>query len=298
MLLYSLYYKIIVLHFVKTTIRLLGDATIYVTNLENCICMHARDYILSLASRGRYHFTSQEAYMAISGNPASVRAQLRRLKKRTLIAEPVRSFHVIVPPEYMRLGCLPAEQFIDQLMEVYGEVYYVALLSAAERHGAAHQRPQVTQVMVSKNRESIMCGQVRVDFIARASLANMPVVQINNPRGVARYSSPEVTALELFGYPNHAGGLSNAATVLSELKEELNKDKLLEVAQLSPVSWSQRLGYILELVGNLDCAARLRDFVQKNARSYTPLRRAAKTAGGKRNADWKLIVNVEVEPDL
>ena len=34
-----------------------------------------------------------------------------------------------------------------------------------------------------------------------------------------------------------------------------------------------------------------------HAQSYTPLRRAAKIAGGKRNPRWKLIVNVEVEPD-
>ena len=32
-------------------------------------------------------------------------------------------------------------------------------------------------------------------------------------------------------------------------------------------------------------------------RSYTPLRRAASIAGGKRNPRWKLIVNVDVEPD-
>ena len=33
---------------------------------------------------------------------------------------------------------------IDHLMQVWGEPYYVCLLSAAERHGAAHQRPQAT----------------------------------------------------------------------------------------------------------------------------------------------------------
>ncbi|MFQ5890849.1 MAG: hypothetical protein ACE5JR_12455, partial [Gemmatimonadota bacterium] len=82
--------------------------------------MRARDYIRDLAANGRYHFTTQEAIATVEGEPASVRAQLRRLKEQGLIAEPVRSFHVIVPPEYKRLGCLPAEQFIPQLMDLRG----------------------------------------------------------------------------------------------------------------------------------------------------------------------------------
>lgn len=259
--------------------------------------MRVGEYIRDLAASGTYHFTTADAIKAIGGNPPAVRAQLRRLKQQEMIAEPVRSFHVIVPPEHSRLGCLPAEHFIDQLMHVWEEPYYVCLLSAAERHGAAHQRPQATQVMVRKNRQAIECGMVRVEFIARGDLDKMPVTKINTPRGVLRYSTPEVTALELVGYPNHAGGLDNVATVLAELSEEMDADELLEAAELCPVSWSQRLGCLLELVGQEDLARVLGPFVLENAHSYTPLRRAAKIAGGKRNPRWKLIVNVEVEPD-
>ena len=259
--------------------------------------MRAREYIQDLASNGCHHFTTADAFAAVAGKPPAVRAQLRRLKQQGLIAEPARSFHVIVPPEYKRLGCLPADQFIDQLMQVWGEPYYIALLSAAERHGAAHQRPQTTQVMVRKNRHALECGQIRVDFIARGDLDNMPVIRLNTLRGVLRYSTPEVTALELVGYPNHAGGLNNIATVLSELAEEMAFDKLIEAAQISPVSWSQRLGYLLELVGQVELAQALGPFVAKHARSYTPLRRAMNIAGTKRIPSWKLIVNVEVEPD-
>jgi len=264
---------------------------------ENCNEMQVSEYIRDLAANGVHHFTTGDALSALGGNPPAVRAQLRRLRQKEMIAEPVRSFHVIVPPEHRRLGCLPAEHFIDQLMQVWGEPYYVCLLSAAERHGAAHQRPQATQVMVRKNRQHIECGMVRVEFIARGDLERMLVTKLNTPRGVLRYSSPEVTALELVGYPGHAGGLNNVATVLSELSEELSADKLPETARLCPVSWSQRLGYLLELVGQEDLAGALGPFVLENARSYTPLRRAANIAGGKRNLRWKVIVNVDAEPD-
>ena len=204
---------------------------------------------------------------------------------------------MVVPPEYRRLRCLPPEQFVDQLMKFWEEPYYLGLLSAAERHGAAHQRPQSCQVMVRKNRAALSCGEVRVEFIARGDLEKMPVATVNTPRGVLRYATPEVTALELVGYPNHAGGLSNVATVVGELAESLDAGKLLEVARRSPISWSQRLGYLLELVGQEDLAKAIEPFVREQAKSYTPLRRAAAVAPAKRSARWKLIVNAEVEPD-
>jgi len=60
---------------------------------------------------------------------------------------------------------------------------------------------------------------------------------------------PEVTAFDLAGYPHHAGGLDNAATVLSDLAESIDAAKLASITELSPVAWSQRLGYLLNQYG-------------------------------------------------
>ncbi|WP_419162416.1 type IV toxin-antitoxin system AbiEi family antitoxin [Candidatus Palauibacter sp.] len=259
--------------------------------------MFAREYVANLAARGDYHFTTDEVAKATGRSPGAVRAQLRRLKARGAIAEPVQSFHIIIPPEYRSRGCLPAEQFIPQLMGLIGEPYYFALLSAAQRHGAAHQRPQVDKVMMRKNRPSIECGQVRVEFVARRDLRRMPVREFNTPRGTARYSTPELTALELVGYPNHAGGLSNVLAVLHDLVDEMEAESLVEAAHLSPVSWSQRLGYLLERIEEIDLARTLRPFVSAHAQSFTPLRRAVSRTGADRNGTWKLIVNIDIEPD-
>ena len=259
--------------------------------------MQTRQYIDDLALNGRYHFTIGEAAMVFGIDLTALRPRLRRLKELGLVASPYRGFYVIVPPEYRRLGCLPAEQFVPQLMQHLGEPYYIGLLSAAERHGAAHQRPQTCQVIVRRNREPLSCGVVRIQFIARGDLERMPVATVNTARGVVRYATPEVTALELVGYPDHACGLDNVATVVAELAESLDVGKLLEAARLSPVSWSQRLGYIFELVGLGDLARSLASFVHHRARSYTPLRRAATIARAKRSTDWKLVINASVEPD-
>lgn len=107
--------------------------------------MPAADLIDDLASRGQYHFTTDEMAARVGSSVIAARAALRRLQKKGVVATPHRGFHVIVPPEYRRLGCLPADQFIPQLMEHLGLDYYAALLTAGRYHGAAHQQPQVFQ---------------------------------------------------------------------------------------------------------------------------------------------------------
>ncbi len=253
----------------------------------------ASDFIADLASRGRYHFTTEEAAKALGASPVAVRAALRRLARRKAIASPQRGFHVIVPPEYRRLECLPPEQFVPQLMALRGLEYYVGLLSAAQYHGAAHQRPQQFQVMVERNRPPIACGEVRVAFVARKAVARVPVNTLNTPRGPLRVSTPEATALDLVGYPTHAGGLDNVATILAELTERLDPAKLAAAAEAAPLPWTQRLGYLLELVGGESRVEALATLVRERAREYVPLAAGARRAK-KRSSRWRLEVNASV----
>jgi predicted transcriptional regulator of viral defense system len=256
----------------------------------------ATSYITDLAASGRYHFTTAEAARALGVSNVAVRAALRRLAAKQAIATPARGFHVIVPPEYRRLGCLPPEQFIPQLMAERGRPYYVGLLSAAEVHGAAHHRPQQYQVMVERPRPSITCGQVRVAFIARRAVARAPVEERNTPRGTVRVSTPEVTALDLAGYPARVGGLDVVATVVSELVERLDAAKLAAAAALVPVPWAQRLGYVLDLVGGEARTAALADVVRVRAREYVPLATGARH-GTERSARWRLDINATIEAE-
>ena len=131
---------------------------------------HIRDYVEGLAASGRYHFSSAQAQAATHASADAVWLALSRLKKQRRIASPARGFYVIVPPEYRALGCLPADQFIPALMKALGMPYYAGLLTAAQYHGAAHQRPQEFQVFLEKRRRPIECGKVRVAFIIRKRL--------------------------------------------------------------------------------------------------------------------------------
>jgi predicted transcriptional regulator of viral defense system len=258
----------------------------------------AAKYILELAARGRHHFTTDEAVASLGGSVPTVRAALRRLKAKGEIADPHQGFYVIVPPEYRRLGCLPADQFVPQLMQYLGEGYYVALLSAAELYGAAHQRPQQFQVMVKTNRRALKCGEVRVQFVARKDFERTPVIEKNTPRGPLRVASPDATALELVGYADQCGGLDNIASVLSELVEAIDPQKLVTAAALCPIAWVQRLGYLLDVGGHPELSDVLVPHVKEHAHVVTPLVRAKTKTGAARVERWKLAINASVEPDL
>ena len=257
----------------------------------------ARDLIQRFAGDGRYHFDLGDVRDALGVSDAAARLAVNRLAKQGLVASPARGFYVIVPPEYCRPGCLPADQFIPALMERLRLKYYAGLLSAAQYHGAAHHRPQHFQVMLARNRRPISCGAVRVTFIARKGVIDVPVERFNTPRGTIFVSSVEATAVDLVGYGHRAGGLDQVATVLSELAERIDPDRLVVAARSAPTSWAQRLGYLLELVGEGEKVAALRSYVKETARDATPLGPAGLLGNAARARDWKVWINAEVEAE-
>ena len=258
----------------------------------------AREFLENLASSGRYHFTSAEAQAALALSKSATAMALNRLARREAIASTARGFYVIVPPEYRRLGCLPAEQFIPALMKQLGLPYYAGLLTAAQYHGAAHQRPQEFQVFLDGPRRALACGRVRVGFIVRKRLREVPVQEVNTARGTLRVSTPEATALDLVGYQHQAGGLGQVAAVLTELAERLDPAKLPTVAKSAPLPWAQRLGFLLEHVDAAAQAAPLKDFVRARAHESALLLPKAPRGKAQRDDGWKLYINTKVEPAL
>ncbi len=258
---------------------------------------HARDFIEALAARGQHHFTTGAAREALGVSEDAVKLALNRLRKQGLIARPSRGFYVIIPPEYKTLGCLPADQFVPALMAHVGQRYYAGLLSAAQYYGAAHHRPQQYQVMVEKPRRAIKCGRVQVGFHVRKQLADIPVRSFNTPRGTVKVSTPEATAFDLVGYVKQSGGFDQITTVLAELAEEIDPDALRALAPQIPISWVQRLGYLLELAEAPDTADALADYVAENASDFVALRSDGPETGA-RHGPWKLLINTTVEPEL
>lgn len=101
-------------------------------------------------------------------------------------------------------------------MRYLGQPYYVGLLSAAAIHGAAHQQPMVFQVVTSKPTREMRAGKVAIRFSMSSLVESLPVIEQQTETGTMRVATPETCAFDLVRYPEAAGHLSNAATVLAE----------------------------------------------------------------------------------
>jgi predicted transcriptional regulator of viral defense system len=260
--------------------------------------LNARDFLDRLAASSRYTFSTSDALQTLGISRPALKAALGRLARQKRVVSPARGFYLIVPPEYRSLGCLPADQFIPDLMKRLKLPYYAGLLTAAQYYGAAHQRPMEFQVFVERPRRRIACGGVRVEFIVRKGVARVPVQTLNTPRGSIAVSTPEGTAIDLIGYQRHAGGLSQVATVLAELAERIDSKKLALAAQTAPVPWLQRLGYVLDQVGAADKTKNLKELVRAGAHEPVPLLPGAPYSKASRDAGWRIYVNAKLEVDL
>jgi predicted transcriptional regulator of viral defense system len=183
-------------------------------------------------------------------------------------------------------------------MRYHKTPYYVALLSAAEIHGAAHQRPQEFQVIAGKQLRPILVGVSRIRFFMKKDLERTPVELIKSTSGRIRVSTPEATALDLVRFYDRVGHLNHVATVLAELAEKIDAGKLVHAAEAEGESAAaQRLGYLLDSVGSGRAATKLWKWVE--ARSPKPVLLRPDFTGKEvsRDARWRVVVNDEVEPD-
>jgi predicted transcriptional regulator of viral defense system len=131
----------------------------------------------------------------------------------------------------------------------------------------------------------------------RKNINAIPTQSFNTPRGTVLVSTPEATAVDLVGYYNHVGGLDQVATVLSELADTLDPDKLVVAAQTAPIPWAQRLGYLLELVEAGKLTQALKAYVRTNARQATLLLPSTVHHSSQRDEGWKLDINTDVEAE-
>jgi len=248
---------------------------------------------------GRYTLVREEALCALHANALSLKKAAMRLAAKGRIAVPRRGFYIIVPLEYRVAGAPPPPWFIDQLMVHLDRPYYVGLLSAAALYGAAHQQPQEYQVMTDEPQRQINVGRNRIRFLVKRNIGRASTEEKKTETGTLRVSTPEVTAIDLFRYTSAAGGLDNAATVLGELTERLDERKLADAARADgELACSQRLGYVLEIVGAGNRASALAEWVNHRKPRNTPLNPRRSVKGYSVDRRWRVVINDTIEVDI
>jgi predicted transcriptional regulator of viral defense system len=257
----------------------------------------AAHFIEELLGKGRYTFTREEVAHRLGTSAAATSMSLHRLMKAKRLVLPRSGFYVIVDPQHRAAGTLPPEWFIHPLMKDMARPYYVGLLSAAQLHGAAHHGPQEFQVVIPKRAtRPVQAGNVLIRFHGKGPFDRSQTQEVKTPTGILRASTPETTAWDLVRYCKAAGGLENVATVLSELAEKLDGNKLRDtLKQHGEVLVGQRLGYLLDKLGQRKLSDSLIDWVKKS--TLRPLDPTALIAGASESRKWNLLINVRIEPE-
>lgn len=248
-----------------------------------------------------FSFTSvREAFPESSEK--TIANSLSRLVKRKVLALLAKGFYCVIPTQYAMQGILPPSYYVNQLMMHYDKPYYVGLLSAAVFWGAAHQRPQQFSIITippkfqrSYNRNNFLL------WFYRQSIPYEFLLEKNTETSTVKYSNAELTAIDLVQFEQYIGGLSRAATVLSELLEFTDftgaSKALFSYTTLSTI---QRLGYIVDVVlEDKEQADILYEEMMKyrNKIHYCYLSNKHKQYEAFVNKRWRIYINAEIEPD-
>ncbi len=256
------------------------------------------EFLDALQARGRYTFERSEALAELRSSSEALEVAARRLASKGRLVVPRRGFYVIVPVEYRAAGAPPVDWFIDDLMRFEGRPYYVALLSAAALHGAAHHQPQEFQVITDAPLRPTTAGRGRLRFFTKLALAGTPVLEVRTQTGPMRVSTPEATALDLVRYARWCGQLGNVATVLADLAEKLGPDRLVSACRISAeLANAQRLGWLLDKGGQARVARPLADWVAARHPRVVKLDSATAQGDGQADPRWRVVANAVVEVD-
>jgi len=263
-------------------------------------------YASGLLARGRGVFSADEAQKEIGISRGAFLDAAERLQRRGQLIRPRRGFYVVVPPQHSTTGAPPPEWYIDALMRHEKRPYYVGLLTAAAAHGASHQAVMEFQVVTDKLLPDIEAGRTRIVFSYRKDMAAVSagIEDRKTQSGYMKLSSPELTALDLVRYPQSGAGLDNIATVLSELAERLQPEKLASLSGAFEKAVVQRLGHLLGRLGHPQTVEAM--FAALSARGPLPwVELDPKQAGdpdlspppSERDERWRVIVRRPPEID-
>lgn len=208
----------------------------------------ASAFVERIQARGRFGFTFDTVLAETGLSPAAAAAQLRRLAPGVVALYPRAGYYLIVPPEHRAIGAPPLTWWIDDFFANHRqEPYYLGLLTAAARHGAQHQVPQIAQILTQRPHRPLKIGRLKILFVTKKAVAHTPTIRVTGGWAPFRMSTPDATVLDLLRYPEHVGGIDRVAELITELRPKLTMAGFRRaLAAPHETTVSQRAGFLLE----------------------------------------------------
>lgn len=162
-------------------------------------------------------------------------------------------------------------------------------------------------IVVNKSVFKISFEKLRMEFVTKKeTFTDHGVKRVAGLGGYYKISSPELTALDVVRFARRSGHLSNVATILNDLSENLDGRAMYSLCRdpSIPSVTLQRLGFILDQILGLKKEAK---YVGRalNERTFVPAwlsqakikKQNPKKSNYDYNKEWKLYINTKVEPD-
>lgn len=261
---------------------------------------HTTDFIREHRSNGRYAFTLEDVIRSINKPVINIRKDIDRLKEKGMVKNIRKGFYIIIPEEYSKMGGIPIEFYVDDLMKYLSRQYYVGLFSAAMFHGAAHQQPQEFFIISeSPKTRNINNRNIIINFSEKKHFPQAGIETRKTDTGYFKISGKELTFLDLIYFENLMGGFSRITTILKELSEDIKPTAMRKsVSNDFPASVFQRSGYMAEQILQNKKLATVFEEKLESMNFQTAYLKASGQKTGVKDAKWNLVINTKIETDV
>lgn len=211
---------------------------------------------------GRVTLVLSDLIKASGLSALAAKRQLSRLRGKAVRISPRQPFYLIVSPEHRSMGSPPPNWWLQDYFDWLGRPYYLALQSAASAYGSNPQSIQITQVMTDRPLRPIKVGRTQIRFFVKRGIERTPTQQPVGAAAPLCVSTPEATAYDLIRYATSIGGIERAAETIRPLLPLLRIRELKRVLDAeNETVVVQRLGFVIEALGNKPLAQSIRDWL-------------------------------------
>jgi len=175
--------------------------------------------------------------------------------------------------------------------------YYIGYLSALNYHGLTDRTPSHVYIATTKTKHSRKLHDIKFKFITINKKKFFGLDEIKVENNLIKISSPEKTIVDCLDRPEYGGGIEEIAKILYFAKDEVDVKTLAKYAEkIGNTAVIKRLGYISEIIEWKECLELISNIKLKSG--YSSLEpKKPKLSSSKIKERWKLLVNVEIDPN-
>ena len=245
--------------------------------------------LTALSEQGNDIFTTQMA-TDILGQPSSaVRKRLHHLVKRKWLQRLEKGKYLIVPLSAGMDGHYAENELIVASHLI--SPYYISYWTALSHYGFTEQPSHTIYVATLKQKKAVTIHGLKYRFVQLQSHKFFGYTPTWIGERLVNVAEREKAIVDALDYPELSGGIIQAAKGLWRGWEELDLNKLIQMAlRMRNRAILKRLGYLLEQIG-LGSERQLVRLRKNLSAGYAALD-SLSPRHGRHDARWRVLVNV------